>query len=126
MITYKLFSLILGLLVAIVMILLARRSKIRFAQFMWWFSTICSVLIFAFFPALIDVLGKWVGVSYPPTLISILGLGMILIKVFSMDIYITQNELRYRKLAQKLALFEKRMHDEASMIPKDNKNPDSP
>jgi len=125
MITYKLFSLILGLLVALVMFLLARRSKIRFAQFMWWFSTICSVLIFAFFPTLIDVLGKWVGVSYPPTLISILGLGMILIKVFSMDIYITQNELRYRKLAQKLALFEKRMHDEASKAPTDNENPDS-
>jgi hypothetical protein len=126
MITYKLFSLILGLMVAFVMILLARRSKIRFTQFMWWFSTICSVLIFAFFPTLIDVLGKWVGVSYPPTIISILGLGMILIKVFSMDIYITQNELRYRKLAQKLALFEKRMHDEANMRTKDNKDLDSP
>ena len=126
MITYKLFSLILGLGVAVVMILLARRSKIRFAQFMWWFSTICSVLLFAFFPTLIDVLGKWVGVSYPPTIISILGLGMILIKVFSMDIYITKNEQRYRKLAQKLALFEKRLQDNTAMETRSDNHSDLP
>lgn len=123
MITYKLFSLILGLFVASVMLLLARRSKIRFSQFVWWFSTIGSILLFAFFPALIDVIGKLVGVSYPPIIISVLGLGMIMIKVFSMDIYITQNELRYRKLAQKMGLLEKRINDQANNIKTDDIKP---
>ena len=122
MINYKIFSLILSLFVALMMIILARRSKVRFSQFLWWFSAICSILVFGFFPTLIDFLGKLAGVSYPPTLISILGLGLLLIKVFSMDIYITKNEIRYRKIAQKIALLEKSIRDHNNRMKTNNQH----
>lgn len=104
------------------MMILARRSKVRFSQFLWWSSTICTILIFGFFPTLIDILGQLAGVSYPPTLISIVGLGLLLIKVFSMDIYITQNEIRYRKIAQKIALLEKSIRENDARIKNNNEH----
>ena len=122
MINYKIFSLILSLSVVLSMMILARRSKVRFSQFLWWSSTICTILIFGFFPTLIDILGQLAGVSYPPTLISIVGLGLLLIKVFSMDIYITQNEIRYRKIAQKIALLEKSIRENDARIKNNNEH----
>jgi len=99
------------LLITCILILLSRRSRINTIYFLWWGAIISLILIFSFFPALIDIIGKWFGVSYPPVLISVVGLGLILVKTLSMDIYITKNEVRYKTLAQKIALLEKKFED---------------
>lgn len=116
MISYRFFSIITGVLISLILILLSRRSRINTTYFIWWGAIISIILIFSFFPTLIDIIGKWLGVSYPPVLISIVGLGLILIKTLSMDIYITKNEIRYKTLAQKIALLEKKLKDHFSRL----------
>jgi hypothetical protein len=113
MISYKLFSLITGLIIAATLIKLVRNSKVHSSLFVWWTSIIGLILVFAFYPTLIDVMGKWFGISYPPIIISLAGIGLLLIKTLSMDIYITKNEIRYKKLAQKMALLEKELKEKA-------------
>lgn len=106
MVATKIFSAVTGIFIALILIILVRRSKLNSLYFIWWSLIIAAILVFAFFPNLIDIIGNFLHVSYPPVLISIFGLGMIFIKVLLMDIYITENEMRFKKLAQRMAALE--------------------
>jgi len=114
LVTYKAFSIIVGLLISVVLILFVRKSRLHSVLFIWWFAIIALMLIFAFFPSLVDLIGLYFGIAYPPIIISVVGLGLICIKVLSMDIYITRNEIRYKQLAQKMAVLE-------TLVKEDNK-----
>ncbi len=46
------------------------------------------------------------GVSYPPILAIVLGFGMLLIKILTMDVERSRQERRIRRLAQRLAMLE--------------------
>ena len=96
MVTYKTFSVLIGLAVSGCLLFLVRRSRLHSALIIWWSAIIALMLVFAFFPVLIDVIGKYFHISYPPIMISVIGLGLILIKILSMDVYITRNESRAR------------------------------
>jgi hypothetical protein len=61
-------------------------------------------MVLGIFPRLIDFLAYQLGVNYPPTLLFILGMGMILIKVISIDLHQSDLERKIRRLAQKLAI----------------------
>ncbi len=130
MVTFKLFSLLMGGCVAIVLLLLIRRSRIHSALFIWWISIISLMLVFTFFPGLIDIVGGYLGVSYPPILLSVAGLSVFLVKVLYMDIYITKNEARYKRLAQKMAVLETMLNEKNSSkdssIEEDIKHPRNP
>ncbi len=112
MVTYKTFTIITGLLIAAALLMLVRRSRLHSTLFIWWSAMIALMLIFAFFPELINLLGRYFGVGYPPIIISVAGIGLIFIKILTMDIYITKNEMRYNRLAQKLALLELKIKQE--------------
>jgi len=115
LVTYKIFSIVMGLLISLSLILLIRKSRLQTVHFAWWSAIITLMLIFAFFPTLIDTLGHYFGIAYPPIIISVVGLGLICIKVLSMDTYITKNEIRYKRLAQKMALLETLIKEEKNV-----------
>jgi hypothetical protein len=87
------------------------------ALIIWWSCIIALMLIFAFFPVLIDVIGKLFRISYPPIIISIVGIGLVFVKILSMDIYITRNEARFIELAQKMAVLERLYRDQDKSSP---------
>ncbi len=118
MINYQMFSLISGLIIVSCLIVLVRRSKIHYNFLTWWVIISIFILIFAFCPKIINTIGHWFGVSYPPILIVIAGVGFLLVKTLSMDIYITRNEIRYKTIAQKLALLEKHIEDQSRLTQK--------
>lgn len=111
MVNYRFFTALFGLIVALTLVLLIRRSRLHSSLFIWWSSMIALMLVFAFYPNLINMLGKYFKISYPPVIISVVGLGLVFVKILSMDIYITRNEARYNRLAQKLALLEMEMRE---------------
>ncbi len=104
--TYRLFSALTGILISLVLYFLVRKSRVSSLYTTWWVVIIISILLLAFFPGILDFVGNLFGVSYPPVLLTVFGLAMILVKVLTMDIYITKNEARYKELAQKLATLE--------------------
>jgi hypothetical protein len=111
-VTYKTFSIIFGILISLVLVILIRRSRLQTVLLVWWIAIIVLMMIFAFFPSLVNLLGHYFGIAYPPIIISVVGLGLICIKVLSMDIYITKNEIRYKQLAQKMAILETLVKEE--------------
>ena len=110
-ISYETFSALIGLLTALILIILVRRSRLHPFYLGWWFGIICVLLIFSLNPRLINKLGELLGIAYPPIIIAVLGLLAILIKILSMDIYITQSEIRYKKLVQKMVVLEREMQE---------------
>jgi len=104
--TYDLTSAILGLSIAGTILFLIRRDHLHSRHAVWWLFVACFIVILGLFPHLIDNVAKFVGVSYPPTLLFIIGMGMILIKVLAIDIHQSQLERKVRRLTQRLALLE--------------------
>ncbi len=104
--SYQITSASLGLLIAGVILWLIRRDHLHSRHALWWLSVAISALVLGIFPTTIDQLAPWFGVSYPPTLLMILGMAMILIKVLLIDIHQSALERKTRRLAQKIALLE--------------------
>jgi hypothetical protein len=104
--SYQLTSAILGLLIASTILWLIRRDHLHSRHAFWWLLVALIVVLLGIFPKIIDVIALQVGVNYPPTLLFILGIGMILIKVLLMDLHQSQLERKLRRLAQKLAISE--------------------
>jgi hypothetical protein len=103
---YQLTSTILGLLIAGTILWLIRRDHLHSRHGLWWLLVALSIMIIGIFPTIIDWLAIRLGVNYPPTLLFVLGLAMILIKVINIDIHQSQLERNMRRLAQRLAILE--------------------
>jgi len=104
--SYQLTSAIIGLILAGTILWLIRRDHLHTRHATWWLSIAFMIMILGIFPSLVDVIALKLGVNYPPTLIFVLGIGMVLLKVLSVDIEQSQSERKIRRLAQRLALLE--------------------
>jgi hypothetical protein len=104
--SYQLTSAILGLSIAGTILWLIRRDHLHSRHALWWLLVALMVMLLGIFPTIIDWLAIRLGVNYPPTLLFILGMGMILLKVISIDLHQSDLERKMRRLAQRLAILE--------------------
>ncbi|MCK5720025.1 MAG: DUF2304 domain-containing protein [Thiomargarita sp.] len=104
--SYQITSAILGLLLASIILWLIRRDLLHSHHALWWILIALMVMLLGIFPKMIDWLATILGVHYPPTLLFILGIGMILVKVISIDLHQSDIERKMRRLAQRLAILE--------------------
>jgi hypothetical protein len=106
--TYQLTSMAIGLTVAGIILWLVRRDHLHGPYALWWMGAAAAVAILGFWPRSFDVLGSYLGVSYPPILALILGFALLLIKILTMDLERSRQERQIRRLAQRLAMLEAR------------------
>jgi hypothetical protein len=106
MISYQLTSTLIGLAIAASILFLVRRDHMHGPYAIWWLCTAAIVVLLGFFPTVFDKLSVWAGISYPPILAIVLGIGMILIKMLTMDLERSRQERKIRRLAQRLAILE--------------------
>jgi hypothetical protein len=104
--SYQFTSAVLGLFIASTIFWLIRRDLLHSRHALWWLLVALLVVTLGMFPKIIDKLAVLLGVNYPPTLLFSLGMGMILLKVLSVDLHQSQLERKIRRLAQKLAILE--------------------
>ena len=104
--SYQITSTILGLSLAGTIFWLIRRDHLHSRHALWWLLVAFMVMILGIFPTIIDWLASLLGVNYPPTLLFILGMGMILLKVISIDLHQSDLERKVRRLAQRQAILE--------------------
>ncbi|MEE4378781.1 MAG: DUF2304 domain-containing protein [Candidatus Competibacteraceae bacterium] len=108
MVTYQLTSTLIGLGIAISILLLVRRDHMRGTYAVWWLCAATIALLLGIFPKVFDKWAASLGVGYPPVLALVLGLGLILIKMLTMDLERSHQERKIRRLAQRLAILEAR------------------
>ena len=96
----------LGLSTAGVILFLLRRDALSVAYSLWWLAVTIGLVVFSLFPALVDVLGHLFGIHYPPILLLIGALCVVLVKLLFMDIDRSRQERQIRLLFQRLAILE--------------------
>lgn len=110
MIHYQWTSTIIGVGIAACILYLVRRDRLHGPYAVWWLLVAAGGVLLGLFPRIIDHLATLLGVNYPPVLALTLGLGMVLIKMLTMDIHRTNQERKLRRLAQRLAMLETSEH----------------
>ena len=108
MITYQITSMVIGISLAVIILFLVRRDHLHGPYAVWWIGAAATVGALGFFPRLFDYLAGYLGVRYPPILAIVLGLGLLLLKILTMDLERSRQERLIRRLAQRLAMLEPR------------------
>ena len=112
MISHRLTSSIIAVVIALVILYLIRRDHLQPRYAPWWFLTATGIIIFGTMPQLIDVIGHKLGAHYPPVLLVVIAICLILLKMLRMDIDRSQRERQLRRLAQRLAILEGELENE--------------
>ncbi len=100
------FFLGLGLLVALTILMLIRRDRLVIMHSIWWLTMATLILILAFFPELVDLAAKKVGIAYPPSLLFVAAILVVVIKLLMSDIDRSHDRRRLLLLAQRVALLQ--------------------
>ncbi|MCD6213983.1 MAG: DUF2304 domain-containing protein [Thermodesulfobacteriota bacterium] len=109
--SFRIVSALIGISVFVLVIFSIRRKNLQEKHALWWFLIALGVLLCGIFPGIVDHIGRYLGIHYPPILLLIVGVGIILIKLLSLNISISESEVRIRELAQRLAILEKKLDE---------------
>lgn len=96
----------LGLGLAAVILVLVRRDHLYLLHGLFWILVAGAAGILGVWPGLIDHLAAVVGISYPPALLLLVAVVVVLVKTLHTDIVNTRVERDVRRLNQRLALLE--------------------
>ena len=103
---YYLTVLVIGFGLAGVILYLVRRDHIYIRQGVFWIAVAVLSTIFGIWPSLIDVVGSALGVAYPPTLLLLVAIIVLIVKALLADIALTKVKRDLRRLNQRIALLE--------------------
>jgi len=109
--TYNWASAAIGIAIAVVILHLVRRDYLHTRYAVWWIPAALAIGLLGLFPRLVDWVAKLLGISYPPILVLVLGICILLVKVLVMDIERSRNEVKLHRLAQRLAILESRLDE---------------
>ncbi len=106
MINYTLTTSVMGVACVLSIFWLIRKHTFYVRYTFWWLFVSIGVLVFSLMPTLADMIVKFLGISYAPTLLFFCAILMLFIKNLFMDIDRSKQEIRLRRLTQRLALLE--------------------
>lgn len=95
-----------SVLTLIVMMHEIRRSRVRIEDAIFWVLFSLVLIVFSVFPQIVYWCSDLVGTQSPANLIFTMVIFLLLTKVFSMTVRISQLESRLKELVQKIALDE--------------------
>jgi hypothetical protein len=103
---YQWTAAVMGVSIGVVILWLVRRAHLHGPYAVWWIVVAAGVVLAGLFPQAVDVIGGMLGVAYPPVLALLVALAVLLVKVLTMDLERTRQELALRRLTQRLAMLE--------------------
>ncbi len=101
--------LVIGALLSVTIFYMVRKDKMHGPFATWWLMVALATIILAAFPQWVDVVASQIGIVYPPTLILVLAVSLILIKMLTMDMALTRKERKIRRLTQRMAIIENKL-----------------
>lgn len=103
---YHLTVLVIGFGLAYGILHLVRRDHLYIRQGVFWIAIAFLSLALAIWPAFIDTLGAALGIAYPPTLLFLVAIVVLVVKSLLNDIALTKVRRDLRRLNQRIALLE--------------------
>ena len=104
--SYYVTVLVIGVGLAAMILYLVRRDHIYIRQGVFWIAIALISTLFGVYPSFIDVLGGALGVAYPPTLLFLVAIIVLIMKALLGDIALTKVRRDLRRLNQRIALLE--------------------
>src|SRR5687768_14008311 len=95
-----------GFLMAGGILYLVRRDHLYIRQGVFWIIVAAVSLLFGTWPYFIDLLGTALEVAYPPTLLLLAAVIVLILKALFGDIALTKVRRDLRRLNQRIALIE--------------------
>jgi hypothetical protein len=105
----QLIAILFSLSLVAVIVQLIRRHRLREEYALVWLLASIAILVLSAFGGLVRLLASLVEVSYPPTLVLVVGLLFALLILLSQSVTISGQADRVRDLAQTVALLERRL-----------------
>jgi hypothetical protein len=98
--------LLMGIGLAIGILYLVRRDHLYIRQGIFWIGVAFVSLVLGFWPFFIDTLGSVLGIAYPPTLLFLGAIIVLVLKALVGDIALTKLQRDLRRLNQRIAMLE--------------------
>jgi hypothetical protein len=97
---------LLGLGLAAAILWLLRRDHLHLSHGLFWLSVAAVAAVLGVWPGTIDTIARLTGVNYPPSLLLLFAVIVLLIKTLHTDILNTRIERQVKRLNQRLAIVE--------------------
>jgi hypothetical protein len=118
-----------GLFIGGIIFWLIRRDHMVSKDGIRWLLVAGLVMVYGAFPKLNDMLGGILGISYPPIIPVLLGIGAILLKLLLNDIERVKTRVDIERMVQRMAMLESELEQlkaktaESAPQPSDNVKP---
>ena len=89
-----------------------RQAKMEIEAALFWVIMALMLVVFAVFPSVADFCARLLGIYATTNFLFLFMIFLLIVKLFSMTVQLSQLESRQRELVQKMAL-EKRFEEEA-------------
>ena len=107
-----------GAALSLTIVFLTRRDHISPLVAARWFALALLVLFVGFFPGIVDVVGEYFGIGYPPIIPVLLALGAAMVKILLMDIERQRLNTKIDRLVQRMAMLERSVEEHNVVRPK--------
>lgn len=95
---------------------LLRRGHLRAKYVMVWMPVSLAMLVFSVVPGLLDDVSLWIGIAYPPALLFMLAIALLLLICMHFSWELSRVEERLRLLAEAIAIRDAE-HDRSTAMP---------
>ena len=103
------FTVLAALVMVALIFWLLRRDRLPIMHSLWWLGVAALMLVLGFYPGLIDRAAVFVGISYPPSLLFVVGILVLFIKVLLEDVGVSHDRRRMIDLVQKVGMLEEEL-----------------
>lgn len=102
----NIYFIIVALFLLFYVIHIVRKGKLSIKESFWWVIGALIALILAIFPKSIDVIAKWFGVTYPPTLMFVFCILFLLFMNFRASSKVSEQNEKIMELTQQLSILK--------------------
>lgn len=96
----------LGVGLAVIILLLVRRDHLYLRHGLFWMGVAGVSVVLGIWPNIVDRIGQATGVAYPPALLFLLAIMMLIVRAVVVDMAFTRLKREVRLLNQRMALVE--------------------
>jgi len=103
---FHLVAALIGFGLAGAILYLVRRDHLYLRDGLFWIVVALASVVMGAWPRIIDVVGGWVGIAYPPAFLFIVAILVLLVRSLIADITTTRLRRDLRRLNQRMAMYE--------------------
>ena len=108
---FRIILIIVSLLTMSFILRKIRQAKIQIEAAMFWVIVALILVVFSLCPAVADACARLLGIYSTPNFLFLFMIFLLMVKVFSMTLQVSQLESKQKELVQKIALAQKEQEE---------------